>query len=107
MKMAPILVGIAVGTLIGLFTAISDGIGLRIVMMSIGALAGIAVGGAMSAYIGKTDRALKSDDDALAGLGVTPGDLAWNDWRDKGRPPLSSLLQPEHRHHQFDPDKVQ
>lgn len=105
MKKLPLWVGMAVGALIGLFTSIPDGVGLKIVMMSIGALAGAAVGGAI-ARIGKKGRALKSADDALAGLGVTPEDLARNYWRDKGRPPLTSPLEPEHGHHQFDPDKL-
>jgi hypothetical protein len=105
MKKLPLWVGMAVGALIGLFTSIPDGVGLKIVMMSIGALAGAAVGGAIARF-GKKGRALKSADDALAGLGVTPEDLARNYWRDKGRPPLTSPLEPEHGHHQFDPDKL-
>lgn len=105
MKKLPIWIGTAVGAVIGLFTSISDDVGLKIVMMSIGALAGVAVGGAI-ARIGKKGRALKSDDDALAGLGVTQEDLARNYWRDKGRPPLTSPLEPEHGLHQFDPDKL-
>ncbi|WP_420475248.1 hypothetical protein [Noviherbaspirillum sp. ST9] len=105
MKKLPILVGTMAGALIGLFTSIPDDVGLKIVMISIGALAGVAVGGAI-AGIGQKGIALKSDDDALAGLGVTPEDLARNYWRDKGRPPLTSPLEPEHGHHQFDPDKL-
>lgn len=105
MKKLPIWVGTAVGALIGLFTSISNDVGLKIVMMSIGALAGVAVGGAI-ARIGQKGQALKSDDDALDGLGVTPEDLARNYWRDKGRSPLTSPLEPEHGLHQFDPDKL-
>lgn len=105
MKKLPIWVGTTVGALIGLITSIPDDVGLKIVMMSIGALAGVAVGGAI-ACIGKKGRALKFDDDPLAGLGVTPEDIARNYWRDKGRPPLTSPLEPEHGVHQFDPDKL-
>lgn len=103
MKKTPIFVGMALGAIVGLFTAIPDGVGLKIVMMSIGALVGVAVGGAI-ARIGNKDRPPKFDDDTLAGLGVTPNDLMQNYWRDKGRLPLSSPLEPEHGHHQFDPD---
>lgn len=106
MKKLPIFVGIAVGVLIGLFTSIHDSVGVKIGMMLIGALVGVAAGGAI-AQIGRKGRALKSDDDALAGLGVTSEDLARNYWRDKGRPPLTSSLESEHGHHQFDPDKFQ
>lgn len=106
MKKLPLFIGIVVGALIGLFTSISEGLGLKIVMMSIGALVGVAIGGAI-AQIGKTGRVLKSNDDALAGFGVTPEDIAQNYWRDKGRPPLTSSLTPEHGHHQFDPDKLE
>jgi len=105
MKKTPIFVGMALGVLAGLFTSLPDDVGLKIVMMSIGALVGVAVGGAV-AHIGKKDKHLKSDDDALAGLGVTPDDLMRNYWRDKDRPPLSSPLEPEHGHHQFDPDQI-
>lgn len=75
-------------------------------MILIGALVGVAAGGAI-APIARKSRALKFSDDALAGLGVTPEDLARNYWRDKGRPPLTSLLEPELGYHQFDPDKSQ
>lgn len=105
MKKLPLWVGMAVGSLIGLFTSILDSLGVKIGMMLIGALVGVAVGGAIAQF-GKKGRTQKSDDDALAGLGVTPEDLARNYWRDKGRPPLTSSLEPEHGHHQFDPDKL-
>lgn len=103
MKKAPIFVGVALGAIVGLFSAIPDDVGLKTVMMSIGALVGAAVGGAI-ARIGKKDRPLKSDDDTLVGLGVTPDDLMRNYWRDKDRPPLTSPLKPEDGRHQFDSD---
>lgn len=105
MKKLPILVGMAVGALIGLFTSIPDSLGVKIGMMLIGSLVGVAIGGVI-AQIGKKGLVLKSDDDVLAGLGVTPEDIARNYWRDKGRPPLTNALEPEHGHHQFDSDKL-
>lgn len=106
MRKLPIWGGTTVGALIGLFTSIPDSLGVKIGMMLIGALVGVAVGGAISQF-GKNDRARRTGGDTLAGLGVTPDDMAQNYWRDKGRPPLTSELQPEHGRHQFDPDKLQ
>lgn len=106
MKKLPILIGMVVGAFVGLFAAISDGLGVKIGMMLIGALVGVAIGGAI-AQLGKKGRALRSSDDTCAGLGVTPDDLARNYWRDERRPPLTGALEPEHGHHQFDPDKLQ
>jgi len=104
MKKLPIFIGMAIGALVGLFTSIPDRWGVKIGMMLIGGLVGVVIGGAI-AQIGKKSRLLKFDNDALGGLGVTPEDIAQNYWRDKGRPPLTSLLEPEHGYHQFDPDK--
>lgn len=106
MRKLPIWGGSTVGALIGLFTSIPDSLGVKIGMMLIGALVGVAVGGAISQF-GKNGRARHAGDNPLAGLGVTPGDLARNYWRDKGRPPLTSELQSEHGHYQFDADKIQ
>lgn len=103
MKKTSIFVGMALGAIVGLFTAIHADVGVKIVAMFIWALVGVAVGGAI-ARIGNKDRHPKFDDDALPGLGVTPDDLMQNYWRDKGRLPLSSPLESEHGHHQFDPD---
>lgn len=61
MKKLPLWVGMAVGALIGLFTTIPDRLGVEIGMMLIGALVGVAIGGAI-AQIGKKGRVLKSDD---------------------------------------------
>lgn len=105
MKKLPIFVGVAIGALVGLFTSIPDRLGVKIGMMLIGGLVGVVIGGAI-AQIGKKGRLLKSDNDALGGLGVTPEDIARNYWRDKGRPPLTSPLEPERGSHQFDPDKL-
>lgn len=106
MKKLPILVGIAVGALVGLFAAIPDSLAVKFGMMLIGALVGVAIGGGIAQF-GRNGRVFRSSDDILAGLGVTSEDLARNYWRDKGRPPLTSAVELEHGHHQFDPDRFQ
>ncbi len=107
MKKTPIFVCVTLGASIGLFATIPEGIGLKVVMMSIGALVGTAFGGAI-ARMGEKGRHRskhEDDDDALAGLGVTPADLVQNYWRDKGRPPVQLSETPElEGDHMFDPD---
>lgn len=106
MRKWAIWIGTVTGSLVGLFSAIQNHLGVKIGMMLIGALVGVVVGGAIAQF-GKKGRGHCSNDDTLAGLGVTPDDLARNYWRDKGRPPLTSELQAEHGHHQFELDKLQ
>jgi len=74
----------AVGALIGLFASIPDGVGLKIVMMSIGALAGAAVGGAL-ALNGKNDEVDLQENDEPFGQGTSARDRMRNFWRDKGK----------------------
>ena len=84
MKKYPILVGIALGAMVGMFSALSDGVGLKIVMMSIGAVAGAAIGGAFSRSGKKRGMALDEDDESF-GQGTSARDRMRNFWRDKGR----------------------
>jgi hypothetical protein len=74
---------VVIGAAVGLVSATGDDWGVKIVMLTVGAVAG-----------------------AETGLGMQPNDLMDNYWRDKGRPPLVSALEPEHGRHQFDPDKL-
>jgi hypothetical protein len=100
-----IFVCIVLGSSIGLFATIPEGIGLKIVMMSIGAIAGAAIGGAIARFRNsKGASPLKRETDAFIGLGVEPEDLMHNYWRDKGRLPLTDPLEPERGDHMFDPD---
>ncbi|MCU6435353.1 hypothetical protein LPB67_16370 [Undibacterium sp. Jales W-56] len=106
MKKTPLFLGIAVGAGIGLFATIPEGIGVKIVMMLIGAIAGTAIGGAVGQIGEHKGHRIKhdDDDDAFVGLGVTPADLLHNYWRDKGRLPLTEPPEPEQDDHIFDPD---
>lgn len=97
---------IVAGAAAGLIAALPDEWGLRIVMMTIGAIAGAAIGGAVSRIVADGSAAPDVGRDVLPGLGTTGDDLVETYWRDKGRPQLTSALEPEHGRHQFDPDRL-
>ncbi len=81
-----IFIGIVlVGAVLGLVLGARASWGPRFVMMSFGALAGAAVGGAI-ANLGKRGVTLRLRDDTLRGLGTTSEDLMDNYWRDEGHP---------------------
>ena len=101
-----IFIGIvAVGATVGLLSAIHDDLGTRGVMAMVGALFGAAIGGAVT-RIGPTRTTEDRPRDPIPALGMTSEDLLANYWRDKGRPQLTSGLEPEHGRNQFDPDKL-
>ncbi|MEK8087678.1 MULTISPECIES: hypothetical protein [unclassified Aquabacterium] len=84
----PIFFGfIALGGLVGLFSAAMDDWGTMVVMSCIGMLFGAALGGALT-RVGGRGRNSKRDADPIPGMGVTSEDLAANYWRDKGHPPF-------------------
>jgi hypothetical protein len=87
MRMLVFISIVAAGALVGLFSAVSDDWPTRSVMGVIGALAGVAVGGALT-RLGRSKKALHWERDAIPGMGVTSEDLAANFWRDKGHPPF-------------------
>jgi hypothetical protein len=74
---------LALGAGVGLFTSLQDGIGLKIVMMSIGALAGAAIGGALS-HMGRKRQMLSGADEAIPGLGFSSDDRMRRYWLEKG-----------------------
>lgn len=105
MKKLPIFIGIVVGALVGLLASVSDGFGLKIVMMSIGALAGTAIGGAFSRSRKDRARAVYEADESY-GLGTSPEDRMENFWRDKGKVvPFSGPPEPEGTSHDFDRER--
>lgn len=76
-----ILIGFVVlGAALGLFSAMNESFGVRIVMATIGALVGVAIGGALS-RVGR--RAL--DASPMADLTETTEDGVSNYWLDHGR----------------------
>ena len=87
---------VVVGTILGLLLAASASWGARLVVMSFGALAGAAVGGAFSG-IGERGRAPQLGDRALRGLGTTSEDLMDNYWRDEGHPQFMKPPSPDNK----------
>jgi len=95
MKKSAMWIGIAIGALIGLFTSIPDGLGLKSVMMSIGGLVGVAVGSAISRLGGRI-RNMPFRQDSTPGVGFSQDERMRTYWRDKGKIyPMSGHSDPE------------
>lgn len=98
-----------VGIGCGLLSAWDDDWGMRIVMISVGAIFGSAVGAGIS-RIGTTrgERMLEVDEElepVAGGLGTSSRDLAANYWRDEGHMPYMKPPRPENGTHMLDADK--
>ena len=106
MRKTVFLTLVVIGAAVGLVSATGDDWGVKIVMLTVGAVAGAAIGGAVSGIAASGRKRLSREADLETGLGMQPNDLMDNYWRDKGLPPLVSALEPEHGRHQFDPDKL-
>ncbi len=95
MKKLLIFGGMVTGSLVGLFTSLPDAVGLKIVMISIGALAGTAVGLAIS-RIGGRSHMTPLQKDPIPGVGFSPEERMRTYWRDKGKIyPMSGHPDPE------------
>ena len=105
MKKAVLYLGMLLGAAVGLLSALTDGVGVKIVMMSIGAVAGAAIGGAI-ARLG-TERLSSDEAQESYGQGTSPEDRMRNFWRDKGKlVPFSGPADPEGDRHDFDRDRI-
>ena len=105
MRQAGLIIGMVLGAAIGLLSSLNDGPGLQAVMMSIGALAGAAVGGAIG-RIG-TKRLPHDQAGESYGLGTSPEDRMRNFWRDKGKlVPFSGPPEPQGTRHDFDRERL-
>lgn len=106
MRKAILLGFIAAGAAAGLIATTNDDWGLSIVMMTIGAVVGAAIGGAVT-RVGKrpTIRRPVSVDDSY-GQGTSAEDRDRNYWRDKGNPPFMKPPSAEPDRHMFDPDRL-
>ena len=83
----------------GLLTALQDGVELKIVMMSIGAVAGAAIGGALSRMTNRKPVQPKS----IPGMGSFSEEQIRNYWRDKGEIyPAPGHPDPEGARGEFD-----
>lgn len=105
MKKLPVFVGMAIGAFGGLLTSIPDEWGLKVVMMSIGAVIGVAIGGAFCRTDKKSRLVMHEADDSY-GLGTSPEDRMRNFWRDKGKAvPFSGSPDIEGTSHDFESDR--
>jgi hypothetical protein len=105
MRKPVFIVIVAVGAMVGLLSGIHDDLGTRGVMVMVGAAFGAAIGGAVT-RLGRPRTPVTRPRNSTPALGMTCEDLVANYWRDKGRPQLTSALEPEHGRNQFDPDKL-
>ena len=80
MRKGILVIGLILGACVGLLTTLTDGIGLKLVMVSIGAIAGAAIGGALS----KTGKRKPVLPDSIPGTGSFFDEQMRNYWRDKG-----------------------
>lgn len=97
---------IAIGGLVGLLVAVHDAWSVRAVMISIGCVAGAAIGGAIG-RVARGERARGPEAlDASFGMGSGPDDRDQNYWRDRGHPPFMRPTRSEPDRHMLDPDRV-
>lgn len=75
-----LLIGMALGAIVGLLSSLGDSTGLKIVMIAIGGIAGAAIGGALS-RVGKRTAHQR---DSFPEIGFSPDDRMKTYWRDKG-----------------------
>lgn len=95
MKKLVIAGGMLVGALIGLFATMSDGLGLKIVMMSIGAVIGFALGAGISQF-GRRGEIPLAEEDSVSGIGFALDERMATYWRDKGKIyPMTGHPDPE------------
>jgi hypothetical protein len=99
MRKIALFIGLVLGACVGLLASLSDGIGIKIVMMSIGAVAGAAIGGALS----KTGKRKPVLPDSIPGTGSFFDEQMRNYWRDKGEIyPMPGHPDPEAARGDFD-----
>ena len=96
---------IVLGAAVGLFSVLHDDWGVKTVMMTIGAVVGVVMGGAltMTGRRSRSPQAFVSDD--AYGQGTTAKDRDRNYWGDKGNPPVVKPPNADPDHHMFDPDR--
>lgn len=97
------------GIVLGWLSARHDAIGLQIIMMSIGAMFGGAVGGGLSQIGSRNHRLLRlpteEELNPIPGMGTSPRDVGANYWRDEGHLPFAKPPKAEYGVHLFDADK--
>nr|WP_297383278.1 hypothetical protein [uncultured Roseateles sp.] len=109
MRKAIFLFFLLLGIGAGYLSARNDDWGLRIVMMTVGALFGGAVGGGLS-RVGmrqSKDHRWRTEEEIepIPGMGTSSRDLAANYWRDEGHPPFMKPPQAGHGSRMIEADK--
>jgi hypothetical protein len=105
MRIGVLCVGIVLGACIGALASLSDGIGLTLVMISIGAVAGAAIGGAIARI--STGRQASDESEESYGQGTCPEDRMRNFWRDNGKlVSFSGPPDPQGTRHDFDRERL-
>ena len=82
---------VVLGAAIGVFAALEEGAGLKLVFACVGSVAGAAVGGALS-RIGLRPGRSTTHDDGTDCLVAVQDEQARNYWLDRGRPTASPGL---------------
>ena len=96
---------IVFGATVGLFSALHDDWGVKAVMMTVGAVVGTVLGGALTNLGRRSRSSLTFESDDAYGQGTTAKDRDRNYWRDRGHPPFMKPPNAELDHHMFDPDR--
>lgn len=104
MRKTVFLALVLLGGAVGLLASMKDHWATRVVMFMMGALAGAAVGGALT-HRSSTKRRPELED-SVPGMGTSTADIAANYWRDKGHQEL--MKPPSHPadQHIHDPDRL-
>lgn len=97
---------IAVGALIGLFSAAQDGWGTRIVMMGVGVLFAAPIGAVFAGIRRKASDESSWPEELSPGSPSSSAELLKNYWRDEGHPPFMKPSDAPHGRHQFDADRL-
>ena len=103
MRRAIFLGFILLGSVVGLLASRPEEWSIRIVVMLLAAMVGVAIGGALSRVGGQ--RPVGAVSDALPGDGTTSKDLAANFWRDRGHAPFMKPSNVELGRKMLDPDQ--
>ena len=90
---------VAAGMALALLFGIKEDWGTRLVLMFFGAVAGGAVGGALSGIGRQAKRKPSPEIDALRGHGTADEDRMDNYWRDEDYPPFMKPASPDIKTH--------
>lgn len=97
---------IGIGATVGAATALSDGVGVLMVMMSIGGVVGLVLGGLVTGVGARTKVGNGfAELPRVHAHGTSPRDRDRNYWRDRGHPPFMKPPDAIPDRHMLDPDR--